>query len=209
MLLLDRLGCGGSYTEFYGLDFDEEFILMGHDGPGHLAIAEGRPVARALKLYHGKAGAGLSIEMKVKLGPVTILCLTQTADGRLETDRGGGRVDRGSDLSHRQHDNSRIRFPIQACRGHSSMHGAPKVRRTTWRSASATSCRASARSPISLVSSSRWSSSVREHARACCRRSRGGRRRRGGRPRPARNRSGSRQAGRGARTRRLTGRSVN
>ena len=84
MLLLDRLGCGGSYTEFYGLDFDEEFILMGHDGPGHLAIAEGRPVARALKLYHGKAGAGLSIEMKVKLGPVTILCLTQTADGRLK-----------------------------------------------------------------------------------------------------------------------------
>ena len=56
MLLLDRLGAGGSYTEFYALDFDEEFILMGHDGPGHLAIAEGRPVARALKLYHGKPG---------------------------------------------------------------------------------------------------------------------------------------------------------
>jgi L-arabinose isomerase len=84
MLLLDRLGAGGSYTEFYALDFDEEFILMGHDGPGHLAIAEGRPVARALKLYHGKAGAGLSIEMKVRLGPVTILGITQTADGRLK-----------------------------------------------------------------------------------------------------------------------------
>ena len=84
MLLLDRLGAGGSYTEFYALDFDDEFILMGHDGPGHLAIAEGRPVARALKLFHGKAGAGLSIEMKVRLGPVTILGLTQTADGRLK-----------------------------------------------------------------------------------------------------------------------------
>jgi L-arabinose isomerase len=84
MFLLDRLGAGGSYTEFYALDFDEEFVLMGHDGPGHLAIAEGRPVARALALYHGKAGAGLSIEMKVRLGPVTILCLTQTADGRLK-----------------------------------------------------------------------------------------------------------------------------
>ena len=84
MFLMDRLGAGGSYTEFYVLDFDQEFILMGHDGPGHLAIAEGRPVARALKLYHGKAGAGLSIEMKVRLGPVTILCLTQTADGRLK-----------------------------------------------------------------------------------------------------------------------------
>jgi L-arabinose isomerase len=84
MLLLDRLGAGGSYTEFYALDFDDEFVLMGHDGPGHLAIAEGRPVARALKLYHGKAGAGLSIEMKVRLGPVTILGVTQTADGRLK-----------------------------------------------------------------------------------------------------------------------------
>src|SRR6266852_4720349 len=84
MLLLDRLGAGGSYTEFYALDFEEGFVLMGHDGPGHLAIAEGRPVARALKLYHGKAGAGLSIEMKVQLGPVTILCVSQTADGRLK-----------------------------------------------------------------------------------------------------------------------------
>jgi L-arabinose isomerase len=84
MLLLDRLGAGGSYTEFYALDFDDEFILMGHDGPGHLGIAEGRPVARALTLYHGKAGAGLSIEMKVRLGPVTILGCTQTADGRLK-----------------------------------------------------------------------------------------------------------------------------
>ena len=84
MLLLDRLGAGGSYTEFYALDFEEEFILMGHDGPGHLGIAEGRPVARALELYHGKAGAGLSIEMKVRLGPVTILGCTQTSDGRLK-----------------------------------------------------------------------------------------------------------------------------
>ncbi len=84
MLLLDRLGAGGSYTEFYGLDFDEGFVLMGHDGPGHLTIADGRPVARALRLYHGKAGAGLSIEMSVRLGPVTILGLTQTADGRLK-----------------------------------------------------------------------------------------------------------------------------
>ena len=83
MLLLDRFGAGGSYTEFYALDFDEEFVLMGHDGPGHLAIAEGRPVARALKLYHGKSGAGLSIEMKVRRGPVTILGMSQTADGRL------------------------------------------------------------------------------------------------------------------------------
>jgi L-arabinose isomerase len=109
MLLLDRLGSGGSYTEFYGLDFDDEFILMGHDGPGHLAIAEGRPVARALKLYHGKVGAGLSIEMKVRLGPVTILCVTQTADGRLKLIAAEGESIAGPTFRI-GNTNSRIRF---------------------------------------------------------------------------------------------------
>jgi L-arabinose isomerase len=109
MLLLDRLGAGGSYTEFYALDFDEEFILMGHDGPGHLAIAEGRPVARALKLYHGKAGAGLSVEMKVRLGPVTILGVTQTADGRLKLIAAEGESLAGPTFKI-GNTNSRIRF---------------------------------------------------------------------------------------------------
>ena len=109
MLLLDRLGAGGSYTEFYALDFDDEFVLMGHDGPGHLAIAEGRPVARALKLYHGKAGAGLSIEMKVRLGPVTILGVTQTADGRLKLMAAEGESI-GGPTFRIGNTNSRIRF---------------------------------------------------------------------------------------------------
>jgi L-arabinose isomerase len=111
MLLLDRLGAGGSYTEFYALDFDEEFVLMGHDGPGHLAIAEGRPVARALKLYHGKAGAGLSIEMKVRLGPVTILGVTQTADGRLKLIAAEGESI-GGPTFRIGNTNSRIRFAM-------------------------------------------------------------------------------------------------
>jgi L-arabinose isomerase len=109
MLLLDRLGSGGSYTEFYALDFDDDFVLMGHDGPGHLAIAEGRPVARALGLYHGKAGAGLSIEMKVKLGPVTILGVTQTADGRLKLLGAEGESIAGPTFKI-GNTNSRIRF---------------------------------------------------------------------------------------------------
>jgi L-arabinose isomerase len=109
MLLLDRLGAGGSYTEFYALDFDDEFVLMGHDGPGHLAIAEERPVARALKLYHGKAGAGLSIEMKVRLGPVTILGVTQTADGRLKLLTAEGESI-GGPTFRIGNTNSRIRF---------------------------------------------------------------------------------------------------
>jgi L-arabinose isomerase len=83
-LILDRLGAGGSFTEYYALDFEEGFVLMGHDGPMHVAIAEGRPTLRALRLYHGKRGAGLSVEAHVRYGAVTIAGLTQTADGRLK-----------------------------------------------------------------------------------------------------------------------------
>jgi L-arabinose isomerase len=83
-LILDRLGAGGSYTEFYALDFDEGFVLMGHDGPAHVAIAEGRPILRNLKLYHGKSGSGLSVECRVRYGPITIVGCTQTAEGRLK-----------------------------------------------------------------------------------------------------------------------------
>ena len=83
-MVLDRLGAGGSYTEYYALDFDGGFVLMGHDGPAHLAIAQEQPVLRALKLYHGKRGAGLSVELKVRYGPVTIVGCTQTVDGRLK-----------------------------------------------------------------------------------------------------------------------------
>jgi len=82
--VMDRLGAGGSYTELYAMDFVENFILMGHDGPMHVKIAEGKPLLRGLGLFHGKRGYGLSVEAKVKYGPVTILCTTQTADGQLK-----------------------------------------------------------------------------------------------------------------------------
>jgi L-arabinose isomerase len=83
MKIVDLLGAGGSFTEFYAMDFEEDLLLMGHDGPFHLAIAEGRPVLRGLGLFHGKRGCGVSVEARVKLGPVTLLALTQTADGLL------------------------------------------------------------------------------------------------------------------------------
>lgn len=84
MLMMDRLNAGGSYTEFYAMDFNDDFILMGHDGPGHIAISDSRPVLHGLRLYHGKRGYGISVEFKVKTGPITILGVTQTADGRLK-----------------------------------------------------------------------------------------------------------------------------
>jgi L-arabinose isomerase len=84
MLVMDRLGAGGSYTEFYAMDFVQEFVLMGHDGPMHIAIAEGKPLLRGLGVFHGKRGYGLSVEAKVKYGSITILGTTQTSEGRLK-----------------------------------------------------------------------------------------------------------------------------
>jgi L-arabinose isomerase len=111
MLLMDRLGAGGSYTEFYALDFEEQFVLMGHDGPGHIAISNELPTLRALKLYHGKSGEGLSVEFKVGLGPVTILGLSQTYDGRLKMIAAEGESIAGPTFRI-GNTNSRIRFGL-------------------------------------------------------------------------------------------------
>ena len=84
MLIMDRLNIGGSFAEFHPIDFDEGFILVGHDGPHHLAIADGKPVLRSLKKYHGKPGHGASVEFKIKEGPITMLGITQTYDGKMK-----------------------------------------------------------------------------------------------------------------------------
>jgi L-arabinose isomerase len=110
-LMLDRLEAGGSYTEFYALDFDEDFVLMGHDGPGHIAISERRPTLRALKLYHGKRGSGLSVEFEVRHGPVTILGCTQTRDGRLKLVAAEGESIPGATFRI-GNTNSRLRFGL-------------------------------------------------------------------------------------------------
>ncbi len=84
MKIMDAFGAGGSFSEFYVMDFNDEVILMGHDGPGHLAIAEGKPMLKPLKVFHGKPGKGLSVEMNVRHGPVTLLAVVQTREGKVK-----------------------------------------------------------------------------------------------------------------------------
>jgi L-arabinose isomerase len=83
MKIMDLFGAGGSFTEYYAMDFKHDVVLMGHDGPGHIAIAEGKTKVRPLQVYHGKVGRGVSVEMAVKHGPVTLLSVIESPEGKL------------------------------------------------------------------------------------------------------------------------------
>lgn len=113
MKIMDSFGVGGSFTEYYATDFTDDVVLMGHDGPGHLAIASGKTKVRPLGVYHGKVGNGLSVEMSVQHGPVTLLSVVEERDGNLFFLVAEGESVPGPILEI-GNTNSRYRFPIGA-----------------------------------------------------------------------------------------------
>lgn len=84
MYIMDQLDIGGSFAELHPFDFNDNTILIGHDGPHHIKIANGKPILRSLIKYHGKPGSGASVEFKLKEGPITMLGITQTHEGRFK-----------------------------------------------------------------------------------------------------------------------------
>ena len=113
MKIMDTFGAGGSFSEYYAMDLKADHVLMGHDGPGHFGIAEGKAKVRPLEVYHGKVGRGLSIEMSVKHGPVTLLSVVEDAQHGFKLLSAQAESVPGETL-HIGNTNSRYRFSIGA-----------------------------------------------------------------------------------------------
>ncbi|MGI6653345.1 MAG: arabinose isomerase [Christensenellales bacterium] len=84
MLIINRMGGGGSFAEIHPFDVIDNCVLIGHDGPHNIEISEGKPILRKLKKYHGKAGSGIGVEFSLKAGPVTLLSMNCLSNGQFK-----------------------------------------------------------------------------------------------------------------------------
>ncbi len=114
MLIMKNIGGGGSFAELHPFDTSDDVVLIGHDGPHNIAIAEGRPRLRKLKKYHGKSGSGIGVEFSLKAGPVTLLSINATKDGGFRMIAAEG-ISVAGEIPQTGNTNTRVSFGCPIC----------------------------------------------------------------------------------------------
>jgi L-arabinose isomerase len=114
MLIMKNVGGGGSFAEIHPFDVSDDVVLIGHDGPHNIAIAEGKPRLRKLKKYHGKSGSGIGVEFSLKAGPVTLLSINVDRDGKFRMIAAEGESIAG-EIPQTGNTNTRVSFGSDVC----------------------------------------------------------------------------------------------
>ena len=114
MLIMKSIGGGGSFAEIHPFDTTDDVVLIGHDGPHNIAIAEGKPRLRKLKKYHGKSGSGIGVEFSLKAGPITMLSINVDRSGKFKMIAAEGTSIAG-DIPQTGNTNTRVSFGGNVC----------------------------------------------------------------------------------------------
>ena len=114
MLIMKNIGGGGSFAEIHPFDVTDDVVLIGHDGPHNIAIAEGKPRLRKLKKYHGKSGSGIGVEFSLKAGPVTLLSINVDRNGKFRMIAAEG-VSIAGEIPQTGNTNTRVSFGCPVC----------------------------------------------------------------------------------------------
>lgn len=111
MLIMNRIGGGGSFAELHPFDLVDDVVLIGHDGPHNINISNEKPILRKLKKFHGKSGSGVSVEFKLKTGPISLLSCSVGRDGKMKLISSTGQSCPGA-IPQTGNTNTKCRFPI-------------------------------------------------------------------------------------------------
>lgn len=114
MLIMKNVGGGGSFAEIHPFDISDDVVLIGHDGPHNIAIAQGKPRLRKLKKFHGKSGSGIGVEFSLKAGPVTLLSINVDRNGKFRMIAAEG-ISVAGDIPQTGNTNTRVSFGTDVC----------------------------------------------------------------------------------------------
>ena len=114
MLIMKNIGGGGSFAEIHPFDVCDDIVLIGHDGPHNIKIAEGKPRLRKLKKYHGKSGCGIGVEFSLKAGPMTLLSINVDRNGHFRMIAAEGTSIAG-EIPQTGNTNTRVSFGCSVC----------------------------------------------------------------------------------------------